>query len=172
VRSAYSINRASTLPLDLHLTGLTQGAGQLDTLGNTHWKNWRLAKHAPPAREVWPAASIVWLSPDAPDPLLSLDAAEVYVIGGIVDRNVKRGATLTRAREEGSQARRLPLDEYAAEHRSHTILSLTATVQILAAVHAGMDWGEAIRRSQESGTWFTLFNARQHARQQARRARR
>ena len=37
------------------------------------------------------------LSPDAELPLLQLDLAKVYCIGGIVDRTVKRGTTLSYA---------------------------------------------------------------------------
>jgi hypothetical protein len=35
-----------------------------------------------------PPQQLVLLSPDAPDPLLTLDESRAYVIGGIVDRQV------------------------------------------------------------------------------------
>ena len=40
---------------------------------------------------------MVVLSPDAELPLLQLDLTKVYCIGGIVDRTVKRGTTLSYA---------------------------------------------------------------------------
>ena len=170
VAKAYSINRNSLNPLDLHLTSLAEGALQLATLPNQHWKSWRLHRHAEPATSLWPASSLVWLSPDAGEPLLSLEPECVYVIGGLVDRSVQRGATLERAQAEGAQARRLPLPEFASG--GHQVLSLTSTVQILAAVHAGAEWTDAIRQSQVSGTWFNLHKSREAAKQAAREVRR
>lgn len=41
---------------------------------------------------------LVYLSPDAPDPLQTIEADTAYVIGGLVDRTVKKNASLNRAR--------------------------------------------------------------------------
>lgn len=40
-----------------------------------------------------PLPQVVILSPDAEEPLLHVDPGRVYVIGGIVDRTVVKGAT-------------------------------------------------------------------------------
>ena len=40
--------------------------------------------------QVFPPADLVYLSPDAPDPLLSIDSTKVYVIGGFIDRSVNK----------------------------------------------------------------------------------
>ena len=40
--------------------------------------------------QVFPPADLVYLSPDAPDPLLSIDPSKVYVIGGFIDRSVNK----------------------------------------------------------------------------------
>lgn len=39
------------------------------------------------------AAQLVVLSPDAPEPLLLLDPSKAYVVGGIVDRSVRKFIT-------------------------------------------------------------------------------
>lgn len=40
------------------------------------------------------AQQVVVLSPDAEEPLEAVDTAHVYVVGGIVDRTVRKGLTV------------------------------------------------------------------------------
>ena len=54
---------------------------------------------------------IVILSPDSETTLTHLDKNKIYVIGGIVDRTVRKGATLQRAMEMGVPTVRLPVSE-------------------------------------------------------------
>ncbi len=42
---------------------------------------------------------LVYLSPDAPEPLTSVDIDTAYVIGGLVDRTVLKNASYYRAKE-------------------------------------------------------------------------
>ena len=55
---------------------------------------------------------LVYLSADSPHTLtrLALDGSELYVIGGIVDRNRHKGLTLAKAEAAGIRHARLPLD--------------------------------------------------------------
>ena len=84
------------------------------------------------------------LSPDAEAPLLELDPAATYVVGGLVDRSVVQHATTDRARACGATAVRLPLREFAPRSDVHTILNVVDVVQMLAARHSGRSWEEAI----------------------------
>ncbi len=61
-----------------------------------------------------PRAQIVVLSPDATEPLDSLEPDKVYVIGGLVDRSIQKNVSLDYAREHSHQARRLPITEWLA----------------------------------------------------------
>jgi len=69
------------------------------------------------------------------------------VLGGLIDRSVRSGATLARAHESGAVARRLPLREHAPRSDVHKILSLPSCVQLLADVYGGASWEHAIERS-------------------------
>jgi len=62
-----------------------------------------------PVFEAFPCKEIVYLSPDAEEELTELQHEKVYVIGGIVDRTVKKGLSLQRARDHGVEVRKLPL---------------------------------------------------------------
>lgn len=98
---------------------------------------------------VFDPASIVYLSPDAEEALDEVVETNVYVVGGIVDRNLHRGLTLGAA-EAGSAraARRLPFDEHLPEvPRGDRVLTVCACVGVLMGVHAGQGWREALEKS-------------------------
>jgi hypothetical protein len=114
---------------------------------------------------------LVVLSPDAPLPLLPLggaplDRACVYVVGGIVDRTVKKGLTLAFAERHGLEARRLPVAEAAAVAATagggarglgrlcepgaskRPVLNVSDVVACLLAYEAcGGDWAEALGKA-------------------------
>jgi len=143
----YGHNRKAARPLHLHLSGLAEGAQHPDVLpANGHWQAWTdITLVQPTAEERWPD-EVVWLTPDASEPLLELDPSAVYVIGGLIDRSVASQATLRRAEAHRVSARRLPLREFAPRGDVHPILSPLSVVQILGAVHSGESWPEAIAR--------------------------
>jgi hypothetical protein len=96
-----------------------------------------------------------------PRPPALLDRSRVYVLGGIVDRTVVKGVTLSFAQLHGLQARRLPVAEHSAQlgrlsepGASKTpILNVSDVVGCLleldggAAAERGGDWAEALRRA-------------------------
>ena len=41
-------------------------------------------------KEVFCAEEMVYFSPDATDPIVSIDSSKVYVIGGLVDRSISK----------------------------------------------------------------------------------
>lgn len=93
--------------------------------------------------DVMPAESIVYLSPDSPNVLETLDADKMYVIGGIVDKSRKKGATLEAATQAGITTARLPIQEYITERLDH-ILNVNTMVDVLIHFHTHGDWRRAL----------------------------
>lgn len=72
----------------------------------------------------------------------------VYVIGGIVDRNLHKGLTLGAAEGVSARAARLPFDEHLpGVPRGDRVLTVCACVGVLMGVHAGQGWREALEKS-------------------------
>eukprot|EP00536_Pseudo-nitzschia_multiseries_P008529 jgi/Psemu1/325247/estExt_fgenesh1_pg.C_2170003 len=99
-----------------------------------------------------PQPRIVYLTSDSQHMLHHLEEDTVYVLGGIVDRNRLKGATLRRATEElsGVQTARLPLEEYLRENNltmsTTKVLTVNHVFDILLRCHQhGGDWGAAFR---------------------------
>lgn len=85
-------------PPGIHLCSIHGFAkGQLERMGYQHWT---LTSSSENIIEVSKklGKKPVYLSPDAPEPLLDIDSDITYVIGGLVDRTVIKNASLTRAK--------------------------------------------------------------------------
>ena len=173
----YGGNRKHSAPLDLHICGLDGApAACLPPPDHLQaWEaGGDVTLHCAPAAEVWQPEQTVWLSPDAElaldAPLLrggemargagsALGACDddsgetlarqlpTFVLGGLIDRSVKKGHTLQRALASGAAARRLPIREFAPRSDLHPILTLTACVQVLCEVNGGAAWADAFSRA-------------------------
>jgi len=145
----YGINRNAERPLSLFLTALSDANSSPGSLpSDGFWKEWPdITRVSERAEEHWPYDELVWLSPDAHDPLLELDLGKVYIVGGIIDRSVISKLTLRRASEKGISCQRLPLKEHAPARNVHPILTPLAVISILSAVHSGSSWEQAIAAS-------------------------
>jgi tRNA (guanine9-N1)-methyltransferase len=76
----------------------------------------------------------------------------VYVIGGLVDRTVQKGASLRLAQRCGARAVRLPIAEHLEQlgrgkGKGKEVLNVNDVFQALLAVHAGQGWREALERA-------------------------
>lgn len=97
---------------------------------------------------VFDQADIVYLSPDADEALDEVRETNVYVVGGIVDRNLNKGLTLKAAEAGRARAVRLPFDEYLPDvPRGDRVLTVCACVGVLMGVRAGQEWREALEKS-------------------------
>ncbi|KAF0698314.1 Aste57867_11034 [Aphanomyces stellatus] len=144
VASAYGLMKKSTFPslLSLHLASYTgEIAAFCDDKGVSAWK---VTRHANALDELFPNDTVVFLSPDAPTVLTEIDPNTVYVIGGIVDRTVRKSQTLSKATAKAIRTVRLPVQEHMRV-RSH-VLNIDSVLLSLLEVHNHGDWKLAFDR--------------------------
>lgn len=144
---AYGANRKAAEPLRLSFSGLSEAMQRHPDMlpADGSLLRWAGAERVlERAEKHWPAEQLVWLSPDATEPLCELSPGDTYVVCGLVDRSVASGSSLERARTARGRARRLPLREHAPRSDVHPILSVVNVVEILVAVHSGQSWADAI----------------------------
>ena len=97
--------------------------------------------------EEFPPSKLVYLSPDAAEPLLTIAPDRVYVIGGLVDDNIKRGATRGRCERAGVRTARLPIQEYwERPNHKQCVLTINQVFKILLLVHNGAMWREVLEK--------------------------
>ncbi|KAL6764345.1 hypothetical protein V8C86DRAFT_2474297 [Haematococcus lacustris] len=120
---------------------------------------WPVLRHECPVAQAFPGKQLVIMSPDAEAALLPkggepLNPQAVYVVGGIVDRTVRKGLTLEYAAAAGLTAVRLPVLEYAAElglgkgTTKRPVLNVNDVVVALLEYHrTGGDWVAALDKA-------------------------
>ena len=155
-----STNRSQGHPFEIHVTGIQPG-GEVDRFLTHVWKGkgkveqnpWGLVIHKEPLLDLFPPSSLIFLSPDAPDPLPMDEPLQsfIYCIGGLIDRSVQKGVTLGWANARQVKAYRLPVQEAksrglemgAGTSRS-PVLNVSDVVSALAIYQEKLDWVTAL----------------------------
>ncbi|KAJ0395193.1 hypothetical protein ATCC90586_001794 [Pythium insidiosum] len=103
---------------------------------------WKIHVHEEPVDAVYDPRELVYLSPDAEDVLLELDPRAVYVVGGIVDRSVRKGESLAKASRRRLRSKRLPLPEHLSVRKP--VLNIDNVLVALNEVMNHGDWPRAL----------------------------
>jgi tRNA (guanine9-N1)-methyltransferase len=67
-----------------------------------------------------------------------------YIIGGIVDRNRLKGASMAKAAEIGVETRRLPLDKYIDFSKSSRVITVNHVFDIMINFHSNRDAASSV----------------------------
>ena len=109
---SYSANRFHEKRLSLVATSVTNGFREclrITNCGYTKWTSMMFCEED--FLSLYGPSKLVYLSADSPNVLSELSSDEVYVVGGIVDRNRYKGLCLNKATELGTRHARLPVPE-------------------------------------------------------------
>ncbi|DBA03272.1 TPA: hypothetical protein N0F65_011631 [Lagenidium giganteum] len=116
--------------------------GSIADLSSRHGVNgWKVLLHKDPLRDVYASEDIVYLSPDAETVLEEIDPSKVYVVGGIVDRTVRKNETLSKAQAHSYQTARLPLHEHMTVRKP--VLNIDSVLIALNEFNNHHDWKRA-----------------------------
>lgn len=143
----YGSLRSSDRPLETHVCGVSPHfrSQMLETLSGV--KDWKVYFHSQPLEAVFRERQrLVYLSPDSTNVLDELDEAKIYVIGGIVDKNRLKNASLKRAAELGVPTARLPVPEYL-NRRLCNSLNVNHVFDILLAQAEFRDWKKSMNNT-------------------------
>ena len=142
--------RKSLRPLVLTLAGYEgEAAEALTKIGAGEWPVVRDARSTWQRRDARPRR-VVYLTPDADEPLEGLEDGCTYVVGALVDRTVAKRATLHAAALRGCDVRRLPIREHkgALSHRGgarKVVLNIDVVLHCLMRLRDnGGDWADAL----------------------------
>lgn len=62
--------------------------------------------------DLFPRERLVYLSPHANNTLKAVDANDIYIVGGFIDKACQKPVSLARAKEQGIRTAKFPLDTY------------------------------------------------------------
>jgi len=114
---------------------------QLVKVGAENWGMKLMEKHY---LDYFGKDQLVYLTGDATEDLIEIDKNTHYIIGGLVDHNRLKFATLNQAQSEGLRVIRLPISQHIAL-KSSTILSVNHVFELMLKVSNGDSWGDAVK---------------------------
>ena len=88
-------------------------------------------------------SKLVYLTADSPNTIEELEPSDVYIIGGIVDRNRYIKLTLDRAEKDGIRHGRLPIGDYVSLSSS-AVLTDNQVFQMIALQYQYADWQKTL----------------------------
>nr|CUU00331.1 hypothetical transcript [Hymenolepis microstoma] len=150
----YGANKKAIVPLSINLVNFNSSGPLAECCRRKccGFDNYQIGFHAESPTKVFKDQEIIYLSPDAPDPLIEIKKDAVYVVGGLIDESIKKGRSLDEATKLNVSAARLPIDEFAPAHWNPqnrvkaSALCINTLVEILLDVMRTKDWRQAFDR--------------------------
>lgn len=138
----YAKNRLVEHPLQIIVTDFSGRFKQnLDALEG--FENWQGVKcETQGYLDLFPKERLVYLTADSEESIETLDENDIYIIGGLVDKNRLKGICLSKAREQGIRTARLPIDAYM-DLKTRKVLTVNQVYEILLNWTVEKDWAKA-----------------------------
>ncbi|NWI68412.1 TM10C methyltransferase, partial [Todus mexicanus] len=94
--------------------------------------------------EVFPKDKLVYLTADSPKVMKTFDHNKIYIVGSMVDKSIKTGVSLARAKRLGLETAALPLEKYLLWNTGAKNLTLDQMMHILLTLKDTGDWKKAL----------------------------
>ncbi|NXX37731.1 TM10C methyltransferase, partial [Tricholaema leucomelas] len=94
--------------------------------------------------EVFPKDKLIYLTADSPKVMKTFDHDKIYIIGSMVDKSIKTGVSLARAKRLGLETAALPLEKYLLWSSGAKNLTLDQMMHILLTLKDTGDWKKAL----------------------------
>ncbi|XP_044142139.1 tRNA methyltransferase 10 homolog B isoform X2 [Bufo gargarizans] len=182
IRRLYGSNKKAAKPFwlyltDQHLKGLSQDLSvsaiqstviPQDTMAseynifNIQWPFLTIVETTEASfLDLFALETIVYLTPDSDHVLEDIDPTKVYILGGLVDESVQKKVTYQKAKHNGLQTARLPIQEYMVKKVNvknfHSeILAINQVFDILRTYSETQSWPEALKAGVSPGKGFVL----------------
>jgi len=152
----YGANRTSSSPALISITSLKEGSRTMETCKKKSdgFANYIWHSTQEPVTSAFgdmTSSKVVYLTPDSPNVLQSLEPHTVYVMGGLVDDSIKKNSSQAFASAHDITTAKLPIDEYAIKSDSSSnssfkkVLAINQVFDILMKFHQCNDWKEALK---------------------------
>ncbi|NWU34055.1 TM10C methyltransferase, partial [Hylia prasina] len=94
--------------------------------------------------EVFPKDKLIYLTADSPKVMKTFDHNKIYIVGSMVDKSIKTGVSLSRAKRLGLETAALPLEKYLLWSTGAKNLTLDQMMRILLTLKDTADWKKAL----------------------------
>ncbi|NWV34292.1 TM10C methyltransferase, partial [Grantiella picta] len=94
--------------------------------------------------EIFPKDKLIYLTADSPKVMKTFDHDKIYIVGSLVDKSIKTGVSLARAKRLQLETAALPLDKYLLWSTGAKNLTLDQMMHILLTLKDTADWKKAL----------------------------
>ncbi|NWV20164.1 TM10C methyltransferase, partial [Origma solitaria] len=94
--------------------------------------------------EIFPKDKLIYLTADSPKVMKAFDHDKIYIVGSMVDKSIKTGVSLARAKRLQLETAALPLDKYLLWSTGAKNLTLDQMMHILLTLKDTGDWKKAL----------------------------
>lgn len=94
--------------------------------------------------EIFPKDKLIYLTADSPKVMKTFDHDKIYIVGSMVDKSIKTGLSLARAKRLGLETAALPLEKYLLWSTGAKNLTLDQMMRILLTLKDTADWKKAL----------------------------
>ncbi|NXA59876.1 TM10C methyltransferase, partial [Mohoua ochrocephala] len=94
--------------------------------------------------ELFPKDKLIYLTADSPKVMKTFDHDKIYIVGSMVDKSIKTGVSLARAKRLGLETAALPLEKYLLWSTGAKNLTLDQMMHILLTLKDTADWKKAL----------------------------
>ncbi|NXC74551.1 TM10C methyltransferase, partial [Anhinga anhinga] len=94
--------------------------------------------------DIFPKDKLIYLTADSPKVMKTFDHDKIYIVGSMVDKSIKTGVSLARAKRLGLETAALPLEKYLLWNTGAKNLTLDQMMHILLTLKDTGDWKEAL----------------------------
>lgn len=94
--------------------------------------------------EIFPKDKLIYLTADSPNVMKTFDHDKIYIVGSMVDKSIKTGVSLARAKRLGLETAALPLEKYLLWSTGAKNLTLDQMMHILLTLKDTADWKKAL----------------------------
>ena len=153
INGIYSYNKfQSQQPFDIHFCNVRINTSIMQNIPKfiENYQNSMISFHQKSYLDLFPKENLIYLSPDAEEPLINYNCDDIYIIGGLVDRAhaiKKRRLTYNKAKNEGIRMARLPIDEYIMWKSGGKRLCINHVFQILHDLANTKDIKSALKKN-------------------------
>ncbi|NWT91239.1 TM10C methyltransferase, partial [Urocynchramus pylzowi] len=94
--------------------------------------------------EIFPKDKLIYLTADSPKVMKTFEHDKIYIVGSLVDKSIKTGVSLARAKRLGLETAALPLEKYLLWSTGAKNLTLDQMMHILLTLKDTADWKKAL----------------------------
>ncbi|NWU66165.1 TM10C methyltransferase, partial [Pterocles burchelli] len=140
-------NRRSVDPFHIHFCNLKEDSLYHKELIKNYreaWSKLLITATDQCYTEIFPKDKLIYLTADSPKVMKTFDHNKIYIIGSMVDRSIKTGVSLARAKRLGLETAALPLEKYLLWNTGAKNLTLDQMMHILLTLKDTGDWKKAL----------------------------